>query len=68
DIHIEEAAKTFKIGATTLKAWLKRYEETGILENRPFNGKNNKVDPSKPEAYDAYQSEVRVRMLGKALG
>ena len=60
---IEETAQTFKIGITTLKNWIKRYEENGNLENKPLVRKHKKIDPVKLEAYveshpDAYQSEM----------
>lgn len=60
---VEETAKTFKKGTTTLKTWIKRYEGTGNLENKPLNRKHKKIDPAKLEAYveaypDAYQKET----------
>jgi transposase len=60
---IEETLKVFKIGTTTLKTWVKRYDETSSLENKPLNRKHKKIEVSKLKAYvelhpDAYQREM----------
>ena len=59
---IEATAKTFKIGTTTLKRWLKNCGEP-CFENKPLNRKHKKIEPVKLQAYveshpDAYQSEM----------
>lgn len=60
---IEETAKIFKIGTATLKSWIKQYDETGSLENKPLNRGFKKLDPAKLKAYieehpDAFLSEI----------
>ena len=60
---IDETCKIFKIGSTTLKTWVKRYEETGEIKDKPLNRTHKKIDPVKLEAYmekhpDAYLCEI----------
>jgi len=60
---IEESAKTFKIGTTTLKKWEKEYKATGNLSKKPLKRSPKKICPVKLKEYlrshpDAYQSEI----------
>jgi len=60
---IAQTCKTFKIGETTLKRWVQKYDATGELKDKPPKRTFKKIDPKKLEAYieehpDAYLSEI----------
>jgi transposase len=60
---IEETVKTFKICASSLREWTKKYKETGEIKNKVLTRKHKKIDPAELEAYmekhpDAYLSEI----------
>lgn len=60
---IEETAKIFKIGTATLKDWVKKYDKTGEIKNKPIVRKHKKIDPVELKAYmekypDAFLSEI----------
>lgn len=60
---IEETSKTFKIGTSTLKTWVKKHDETGEIKDKPLERRYKKVDPIKLEKYiednpEAYLSEI----------
>jgi len=60
---LKETAKTFKIGTTTLKTWIRKYDETGEIKDDPPKHTFKKIDPAKLEQYvdeypDAYLSEM----------
>lgn len=63
---IDKTAKTFKIGTTTLKTWIRKYNETGEIKDKAPVRKFKKIDPMKLERYleeypDAYLSEMAKR-------
>ena len=58
-----KTAKTFKIGESTLKEWVKRYKESGEIKNKPLNRPHKKIDPKELECFveknpDAYLVEI----------
>jgi len=60
---IHQTCKTFKIGETTLKRWVKKYDETGEIKDKPHKRTFKKINPAKLEAHmetnpDAYLSEI----------
>ena len=60
---INQTCKTFKIGSTTLKTWVRKYNETGEIKDKPLNRTYKKIDPARLEAYmvkhpDAYLDEI----------
>jgi transposase len=60
---IEKTAKTFKIGESTLKEWVRRYKESGEIKNKPLNRPHKKIDPKELELFvekhpDAYLVEM----------
>jgi len=60
---LRETAKIFKIGTTTLKKWIRKYDETGEIKDNPPKHTFKKVDPVKLEEYiderpDAFLSEI----------
>jgi len=60
---VEKTSKVFKIGESTLKAWVRRYKESGEIKNKPLNRTHKKIDPKKLELYvekhpDAYLTEM----------
>ena len=48
---IERTCKTFKIGETTLKRWVKKYDTTGEIKDKPPKRTYKKIDPSKLAAH-----------------
>ena len=60
---LEETANIFKVSISTLRGWIKKYEETGEIKNKPLNRPHKKIDPIALEAYvekypDAYLEEI----------
>jgi len=60
---VQQTCKTFKIGETTLKRWVKKYDETGEIKDKPPKRTFKKIDPAKLEEYveanpDDYLSEI----------
>ena len=60
---IEQTCVTFKIGTTTLKRWVKKYDTTGEIKDKPPKRTFKKIDPEKLEAHveanpDDYLSEI----------
>ena len=49
----DETAKVFGIVKSTVHRWVKQYEETGDLSNKPLNRSFKKIDPEKLKAYVA---------------
>ena len=52
-----------KIGTSTLKSWIKKYDETGEIKNKPLARKHKKICPDELRAYvaehpDAFLSEI----------
>lgn len=61
----EETAKVFGVVKSTVHRWVKQYEETGDLSDKPLNRGFKKIDPEKLRAYvaehpDDTQEEVSV--------
>ena len=61
----EETAKVFGVVKSTVHRWVKQYEETGDLSNKPLNRSFKKIDPEKLKAYvaehpDDTQEEISV--------
>ena len=52
-ISYEETGKVFGVSASTVHRWVKQYEETGDLSNKPLNRSFKKIDPEKLKAYVA---------------
>ena len=46
-----ETGKIFKVGKSTVSAWVKKKKETGDLSNKPLNRSFKKIDPEKLKAY-----------------
>jgi len=60
---LKETAEIFKIGTTTLKKWVRMYDETGEIKDSPPKHTFKKIDPVKLEEYvkehpDAFLSEM----------
>ena len=49
----EETGKIFGVSASTVHRWVRQYEETGDLSNKPLNRNFKKIDPEKLKAYVA---------------
>ena len=59
----KQTCEIFKIGGSTLKSWVKKYEETGEIKDKPRKRTFKKIDPVKLEAHveahpDDYLSEI----------
>lgn len=60
---IKKTCEIFGIGNHALNKWVKQYNETGDLSNKPLNRSFKKIDPQKLMEYieehpDAYQKEI----------
>lgn len=75
---LKETSSVFRVGQSTIMKWVKKYQETGDLSNKPLNRSFKKIDPEKLKAYigehpDAYQKEIAeafgcsATAIGKAL-
>ena len=49
----EDTGKVFGVSASTVHRWVRQYEETGDLSNKPLNRGFKKIDPEKLKAYVA---------------
>ncbi len=49
----EKTGKVFGVSASTVHRWVKQYEETGDLSNKPLNRSFKKIGPEKLKAYVA---------------
>ena len=49
----EETGKVFGVSASTVHRWVRQYEETGDLSNKPLHRGFKKIDPEKLKAYVA---------------
>ena len=59
----QQKVKVFKISASTLKKWAKKYDETREIKDKQLNRTFKKIDPTKLEKYlaenpDAYLLEI----------
>ncbi|MDE5557365.1 MAG: transposase [Ruminococcus sp.] len=59
----DEPAKVFGVVKSTVHRWIKQYEETGDLSNKPLKRGFKKIDPEKLKVYvsehpDDTQEEV----------
>ena len=52
----EDTGKVFGVSASTVHRWVRQYEETGDLSNKPLNRSFKKTDPEKLKAYVALNS------------
>ena len=58
-----ETGKIFGVGGSTVGSWVRRYEETGDLSDKPLNRGFKKIDPARLRTYvkenpDATQQEI----------
>lgn len=44
---LKETKEVFEVGINTISQWVKKYEETGDLSNKPVKRKFKKIDPEK---------------------
>ena len=49
----DETAKVFRVVKSTVHRWVKQYEETGDLSDKPLNRGFRKIDPEKLKTYVA---------------
>ena len=62
----EGTGKIFGVSASTVHRWVKQYEETGDLSNKPLNRSFKKIDPEKLKAYVAehpYDTQKEVALV-----
>jgi len=62
---LDKTAKTYKIGTTTLKKWIRMYDETGEIKDNPPKHTFKKIDPMLLEKYieehpDDFLSEIAI--------
>ena len=60
---IKQTCEIFKIGESTLKSWVRKYDETGEIKDKPRKRTFKKIYPAKLEAHiearpDDYLSEI----------
>ena len=60
---LEETSRVFKVSTPTIKKWVKMYDESGDLRDKPPKRKFKKINPVSLEEYmeqhpDAYLSEI----------
>lgn len=59
-----ETGKIFKVGKSTVSAWVKKKKETGDLSNKPLNRSFKKIDPEKLKAYVSNLWFVKCQLFG----
>lgn len=60
---LKETKEVFGVGINTISQWVKKYEETGDLSNKPIKRRFKKIDPEKlilflEENPDAFLKEI----------
>lgn len=53
----DETAEVFGVVKSTVHRWVKQYDETGDLSNKPLNRSFKKIDPEKLKSYVAEHSD-----------
>ncbi len=48
----EETGKVFGVSASTVNRWVRKYEETGDLSNKPLYRSFKKIDSEKLKTYE----------------
>ena len=64
----DETAKVFGVVKSTIYRWVKQYEETGDLSNKPLNRGFRKIDPEKLRAYVAEHPDDTQEEMTKEFG
>ena len=60
---LKETKEVFEVGINTISQWVKKYEETGDLSNKPIKRRFKKIDSEKlilflKEKPDAFLKEI----------
>ena len=63
-----ETGKIFKVGKSTVSAWVKKKKETGDLSNKPLNRSFKKIDPEKLKAYVKEHPDETQKEMAEAFG
>ena len=63
-----ETGKIFKVGKSTVSAWVKKKKETGDLSNKPLNRSFKKTDPEKLKAYVKEHPDETQKEMAEAFG
>ncbi len=64
----EETGKVFGVSASTVHRWVRQYEETGDLSNKPLHRGFKKIDPEKLKAYVAEHPDDTQEEIAKEFG
>ena len=64
----EDTGKVFGVSASTVHRWVRQYEETGDLSNKPLNRGFKKIDPEKLKAYIAEHPDDTQQEIATVFG
>ena len=64
----EDTGKVFGVSASTVHRWVRQYEETGDLSNKPLNRSFKKIDPEKLKAYVKEHPDETQKEMAEAFG
>lgn len=65
---LEETAKIFKVGKSSVSNWVKKYKETGDLSDKPLNRGFKKIDPEKLKAHVKEHPDDTQKEMAKVFG
>ncbi len=65
---VKDTSEVFGVGQTTIRKWVKRYEETGDLSDKELNRPAKKLPREGVAAYIAEHPDAYQREIGEAFG
>ena len=63
-----ETGKIFKVGKSTVSAWVKKKKETGDLSNKPLDRRFKKIDPEELKSYVKEHPDETQKEMAEAFG
>ncbi len=65
---LRETSEVFGVSMSAVNSWVKKYQETGDLSNKPLNRGFKKIDPEKLKAYVKEHPDDTQQEMAKASG
>lgn len=65
---LRKTAKVFGVSKSAVDKWVKKYEETGDLSNKPLNRPFKKIDPEKLKEHIKEHSDDTQKEIAKKFG
>ncbi|MDE6004315.1 MAG: helix-turn-helix domain-containing protein [Oscillospiraceae bacterium] len=65
---LRETSEVFGVSMRAVNSWVKQYQETGDLSNKPLNRGFKKIDPEKLKAYGKEHLDDTKQEMAEAFG